>query len=221
VCGRFTQTSSPKVIAEIFHVLCVPELLPARYNVAPSQAVAVVRAIEGSRELAFLKWGLVPSWAKDKKLAPINAMAETAATKPMFRSAFKRRRCLIPADGWYDWQATGGTHKRPYFFSPKDGKPLALAGLWELWEYEGESLETCAILATDANEVAAPVNNRMPVILPADAYTDCLDPANQDAASLQDLLRSYPGDLLFARRVSTYVNNVKNQGPQCIQGVDV
>jgi putative SOS response-associated peptidase YedK len=219
MCGRFSLTSSSAVIAEIFHALNVPELLPARYNIAPSQDIAAVRQGASEREFAWLRWGLIPPWAKDKKLAPINAMAETAATKPMFRSAFKRRRCLIPADGWYEWQATGGTHKRPYFFGAKDGKPLALAGLWESWEHEGESLETCAILTTDANEVAAPVHNRMPVILPAEAHADWLDPANQDAASLQDLLRPFPADLLFARRVSTYVNNVKNQGPQCVEPV--
>jgi putative SOS response-associated peptidase YedK len=110
-------------------------------------------------------------------------------------------------------------HKRPYFFGPKDGKLLALAGLWESWEHEGEVLDTFAILTTDANEVAAPVHSRMPVILPAESYDAWLDPGNQDAASVQDLLRPYPGDLLFARRVSTYVNNVKNQGPQCIEPV--
>jgi putative SOS response-associated peptidase YedK len=129
--------------------VAVPELFP-RYNVAPTQQVAAVRTSEGGRELVMLRWGFLPKWSKDKKLAPINAMAETAADKPFFRSAFKKRRCLIPADGWYEWQGTG-KRKQPFFFGAKDGKPLALAGLWESCELDGELLDTCAILTTSAN----------------------------------------------------------------------
>jgi putative SOS response-associated peptidase YedK len=217
MCGRFTQTSSPKVIAEIFHVLGVPELLPARYNIAPSQPVAAVRAGASGRELAFLRWGLIAPWAKDAKLAPINAKAETAPDKPMFRSAFRKRRCLIPADGYYEWQATGGKAKQPYLFIPKDGKPFAFAGLWESAEPEGEKIESCTILTTDANELAAQVHKRMPVILPPEAYAEWLDPANQDAASVQGLLLPYPADSMRSYAVSTWINNPRHDDARCVE----
>jgi putative SOS response-associated peptidase YedK len=179
MCGRFTLYSSGDEIARAFAV-GVTELVP-RYNIAPTQSVAVVRARAGGRELAWLRWGLVPSWAKDAKIAPINAKAETAAERPFFRVALRQRRCLVPADGWYEWQGQG-KHKQPYFFAPTDGKPLAFAGLWETWGRAGEALATCAILTTAANELTAPVHDRMPVILPAEAYTAWLDPANQTLA---------------------------------------
>jgi putative SOS response-associated peptidase YedK len=217
MCGRFALYSSGETLADAFDRSSVPELQP-RYNVAPSQPVAVVRATPEGRELALLKWGLVPSWTRDKKLAPINAMAETAAEKPFFRSAMQKRRCLVPADGWYEWQPTGGKKKQPYFFWAKDGRPLAFAGLWESWEHEGELLDNCAILTTDANEVAAPAHNRMPVLIPPDSYARWLEMANQDVASLQDLLRPYPTETPFARPVSTLVNNPRNDDSQCIQG---
>jgi putative SOS response-associated peptidase YedK len=162
---------------------------------------------------------LVPAWAKDKKLAPINAKAETAADQPMFRAAFRQRRCLIPADGYYEWQARGAK-KQPYFFGPRDGLPFAFAGLWESRQGDGEKLETCALLTTEANELAADVHDRMPVILPPAAYGRWLDPGNQDVASLQELLRPYPARGWFARPVSTLVNNPRHDDPRCVQGVD-
>jgi putative SOS response-associated peptidase YedK len=143
---------------------------------------------------------------KDAKIHPINAQAETAATKPMFRSAFKKRRCLVPADGYYEWKKLDAKKKQPYFYGAKDGKLLAFAGLWEE--------DTFTILTTEANELAAQVHNRMPVILGPDAHDQWLDTENQD---VQDLLRPFPADLLFARKVSTYVSNAKNQGPQCVE----
>jgi putative SOS response-associated peptidase YedK len=203
-------SSSPAVIAEIFHALNVPELLPARYNIAPSQEVAAVRA---DRQFALLKWGLQPGWMKDAKIKPINAQSETAATKPMFRSAFKKRRCLVPADGWYEWKKLDAKRKQPYFFGPNDGKPLAFAGLWESFEDDGELVETCAILTTAANELVSQVHNRMPVILAPGDFDQWLNPANQD---VQGLLLPFPADALFARMVSTFVNKVQNQGPECI-----
>jgi putative SOS response-associated peptidase YedK len=213
MCGRFTLSSSPAVIADIFHALNVPELLPARYNIAPSQEIAAFRTGPEGRQFAFLKWGLQPGWMKDAKIKPINAQSETAATKPMFRSAFKKRRCLVPSDGWYEWQPTGGKKKQPYFFGPKDGKPLAFAGLWEAYEEEGELVETCAILTTAANELVSQVHNRMPVILAPGDFDEWLDPASPD---VQELLLPFPADALFARMVSTFVNKVQNQGPECI-----
>jgi putative SOS response-associated peptidase YedK len=209
-----TLSSSPAVIAEIFHALNVPELLPAHYNIAPTQEVAAVRDTPDGRELSWLKWDLIPSWAKDKRLAPINAQAEKAATKPMFCSAFKKRRCLVPSDGWFEWQPLDAKRKQPYFFGPRDGKPLAFAGLWESFENDGEQVETCAILTTAANELVSQVHNRMPVILAPGNFDQWLDPANQD---VQDLPRPYPADRLFVRPVSNYVNNVKNQGPQGVE----
>ena len=144
-------------------------------------------------------------------------MAETAATKPFFRGAMKKRRCLVPADGWYEWQPTGGKKKQPYFFGPRDCKPIAFAGLWESWEHEGELLDTCAILTTDANEVAAPVHNLIPVILPAEAIDAWLDPANQDVATVQSLLLTYPAYRMRSYPVSTWVNNPRHDDPRCIE----
>jgi putative SOS response-associated peptidase YedK len=157
----------------------------------------------------MLRWGLVPCWSAGK-VAPINAQAETAATKPYFRSAFKKRRCLVPADGYYEWKKLSAKQKQPFYYGPKDGKLLAFAGLWEE--------DTFTILTTTANELAAEVHNRMPVILPREVYDQWLDTASQD---VQDLLRPYPANRLFARPVSTYISNAKNQGPQCVEGVDV
>ena len=216
MCGRFALFSSGESVAEAFDLDDTPIIVP-HYNVAPTQTVPVVRTSPEGRELALLRWGLSPAWMKDAKIKPINAQAETAPTKPMFRSAFKKRRCLVPADGWYEWKATGGKHKQPYFFTAKDGKPLAFAGLWETWEHEGEVLDTCAILTTDANELAAPVHNRMPVILPAVAHDRWLTLGNQDVASLQDLLRPYPAEALSCRKVGTLVNNPRNDNPRCIE----
>jgi putative SOS response-associated peptidase YedK len=198
--------SSAEQVAEEFDLADTPIIVP-HYNAAPTQTLPVVRATTDGRELALLKWGLVPSWAEGKKMpAPINAMAETAATKPYFRGAFKKRRCLVPADGYYEWLKLDAKHKQPFFYGAKDGKPLALAGLWEG--------ETFTILTTEANELAARVHNRMPVIVPHVVYGVWLDPAYQD---VHDLLRPYPADLLFARKVSTYVSNAKHQGPECIE----
>jgi putative SOS response-associated peptidase YedK len=129
MCGRFVLYSSGETIAEAFDEAEVPELLP-RYNIAPSQPIAVIRTCPNGRELALLKWGLVPSWAKDAKMAPINAKAQTAAEKPFFRHAMRKKRCLVPANGYYEWKAEG-KKKQPYFFGPRDGKPIAFAGLWE------------------------------------------------------------------------------------------
>jgi putative SOS response-associated peptidase YedK len=217
MCGRFALYSSGDDIARAFAVEA-PDLRP-RYNVAPTQQIAAVRASEEGRKLVMLKWGLIPSWAKNKKLAPINAMAETAPDKSRFRSSFKKRRCLIPADGWFEWQGTG-KKKQPYFFGPKDGKPFSFAGLWATAELEGERIDSCAILTTEANDLVTPVNSRVPAILPAKSYDVWLDPANDDAAALQELLRPFRAEALFARKVGTLVNNARNEDPCCVQESD-
>jgi putative SOS response-associated peptidase YedK len=209
MCGRFVLYSSPNVLKQAFGLDDVPNLFP-RYNITPSQTIAAVHA---NRRFAFFAWGLSPGWMKDSKIRPVNAKAETAATKPMFRSAFGKRRCLIPADGWFEWLKVDFKTKRPYYYGAKDGKPLAFAGLWESFEEDGECVETCAILTTAANELVAEVHHRMPCILAPGDYDRWV------ARGGQELLKSYPSELLFARPVSGYVNTVRNQGPRCIESV--
>lgn len=190
-----------------------------RYNVAPSQSVAVVRQIADSsaRQLAFLKWGLVPSWADDPKIGyrMINARSETVATKPAFRSALKKRRCLIPADGFYEWQKQGKA-KQPFHFSMRTGEPFAFAGLWEHWHKGDHTIESCTILTTEANELVAPVHDRMPVILPPTVYDQWLDPTMTQADEVTDFLRPYDPSVMRAVPVSTVVNSPANDLPGCL-----
>jgi putative SOS response-associated peptidase YedK len=188
MCGRFILTVSAKDVADLFGLAEVPALEP-RYNVAPTQPVAAVRAdADGRRSLATLRWGLIAPWAKDAKHAAINARAETAADKPTFRHAFRKRRCLIPADAFYEWQKVG-RHKQPYLFKLRDGEPFAFAGIWEAWNGpDGEALESCAILTTEANELVRSVHERMPVILDPRHYAEWLDPGLTDPALFADWL---------------------------------
>jgi putative SOS response-associated peptidase YedK len=202
------------VLVEHFRVNALPDYVP-RYNVAPTQQVGVVRQIDpNQRQLAYMQWGLIPHWAKDPKIGSqmINARAETAAEKPAFRDAFRRRRCLVVADGFYEWKKTGGKTKQPYYIRMKDARPFGFAGLWERW---GE-LETCTILTTSPNELCAPLHDRMPVILGTSDYGRWLDPSQTDAAELQPLLAPYPADEMLAEPVSTRVNNVRNEDETCI-----
>src|ERR1700676_4923775 len=164
MCGRFFILASPGELADLFQLAGVPDLAP-RYNIAPTQPVAVVRAADQARELVRLRWGLIPSWSKDAKMAQINARSEPAAGKPMFRTAFRKRRCLIPASGFYEWKATGGKKKQPFCIRLADDKPFAFAGLWDRWEGPDGPVESCCILTTDANELVRPIHDRMPVIL--------------------------------------------------------
>ncbi len=220
MCGRFTQFHSAQAIAETFHLADVPELAP-HYNIAPTQAIATVRqpAPNAKRQFRFLRWGLIPSWSKDPAIGArlINARAETVAEKPSFRSAFRHRRCLILADGFYEWQRQDG-QKQPFYFHLQDHEPFAFAGLWEQWQSPaGEAVETCTILTTAANEVLEPVHDRMPVILPPDNYTIWLDPELQTVSQLQSLLRPYPADQMIAYPVSRAVNRTSFDDPDCIQ----
>jgi putative SOS response-associated peptidase YedK len=195
-----------------------------RYNIAPTQPIAVVRQqAEGdSRELLFCRWGLVPSWARDPKeyaAKCINARAETVADKPAFRAAFRQRRCLIPADGFYEWKALGaGKKKQPFYFTLKDSQPFAFAGLWELWHRPGgdEPLQTCTILTTDANATVRPVHERMPVFLDPKDYGRWLDPSRRDPGEMLELLQSYGGELV-SYPVSTRVNAAQHDDPECIE----
>jgi putative SOS response-associated peptidase YedK len=218
MCGRFTLKTSPARIARLLGLKSVPDFEP-RYNIAPSQPVLAVRLEpeRGEREAAFLEWGLIPSWAKEpgigNKLA--NARADTVAEKPAFRSAFKKRRCLVPADGFYEWQAGPGG-KTPYYFRMKDEGLFAFAGLWERWQQGAEPVESCTLITTEANGVVGPVHDRMPVILDSESFARWLDP-EQGVTALRAMLAPLPDDWLTAHPVSKLVNNPRNEGPKCIE----
>ena len=220
MCGRFALFHSAEAIAEAFRV--EPIDLPPRYNIAPSQPVAAIVQLhnEPKRKLHWLRWGLIPSWAKDPAIGYklINARAETASEKPSFRSAFKHRRCLIPSDGFYEWQRLEGSKskKQPYYFSLTDNTPFAFAGLWERWESkEGDIVETCTILTTDANDLVSPIHDRMPAILSPEDYNLWLDPNFTRSDSLQAMLKPYPAEAMKVYPVSSTVNSPKNDSPEC------
>lgn len=220
MCGRYTLKATPGVVADQFRFEELSDLTP-RYNIAPSQPVVSVRMNSGSttREGVMLKWGLIPSWAKDPAMGMklINARAETVAEKPSFRKAFRQRRCLVLADGFYEWQKEGQT-KQPYYIRMKDERPFAFAGLWEHWtDAEGNVLETCALMTTEPNEIMTPIHHRMPVILNPNAYDPWLDPTLQDVSRLTPLLQSYPAEEMMANPVSRVVNNARIDDPRCIE----
>jgi len=224
MCGRFTQTASPEVIAEQFKITNPPLFTP-RYNIAPSQLIAAIRIDPdtATRTLVMLRWGLIPSWAKDPKIGNqcINAKAETVAEKPSFRSAFKKRRCLVIATGFYEWQVQSRA-KQPIWIGLQSKRPFAFAGLWEQWKPpEGEPLETCTIITTEPNDLMAPIHNRMPVILSPASYNQWLDLSFQQIEPLKALLRPYPSEELTAYPVSTLVNNPRHDASQCLEPVSV
>lgn len=221
MCGRFTLRTPPGDLAEVFALFREPDWLQPRYNIAPTQQVLAIRFDEHAtpREPVMLRWGLIPSWAKDAKIGNslINARADTVAAKPSFRAAFKRRRCLIVADGFYEWKKLDDG-KQPYQIGLRNGKPFAFAGLWERWEKGAEPIESCAIITTEANDLMSPLHDRMPVILRPDDYDAWLDPSG-DAKALQGLLRPYPDDDLVAYPVSRAVNNPRNDRAECVEPV--
>lgn len=215
MCGRYTLSGGERALKREFGVHAGGSALLPRYNVAPSQAVPVVRRDpDGTRRLDMLRWGLVPGWARDRSIGNrlINARAETVAAKPAFRSAFQRRRCLIPADGFYEWRALAGA-RQPYWIGFSDRSLFAFAGLWERWKAaeDGPFLETCTVITTDANRVVATVHGRMPVILPPGAYDAWLDPAST-RESLGSLLRPCSDQRMVAYPVSRRVNDPRNEG---------
>ncbi|MEO8197960.1 MAG: SOS response-associated peptidase [Thermoanaerobaculia bacterium] len=228
MCGRYVLTTPGEVLAQIFDTAPPPEELLAaivpRYNISPTQQVPIVRhTAAGPRELALVHWGLVPHWAKDPVIGNrlINARAETAAEKPSFRDAMKRRRCLIPADGFYEWQKLG-KGKQPFLLRLRDGSTFAFAGLWSQWKNpeSGANLETCAILTTTSNELAATVHDRMPVILPPTTWNRWLDDAPQ-STPFTELLLSFPAEQLEAFPVSKRVNSPLHEGPENILPVEL
>lgn len=217
MCGRFALTAPASTITKVFQVDVLPEILP-RYNVAPSQQVTCVVEEDGERKIEQFRWGLIPSWAKDRKISykTINARSETVASKPSFRAAFRRRRLLVVADGFYEWKRSG-KQKLPFLIQIDGGRPFGMAGLWETWTdpETGEELRTATIVTCGPNDVMAPIHNRMPVILPSERWETWLDPKNQDPAMLQELLQPFPAERTGARRVSTHVNDARHQGPDC------
>ncbi len=216
MCGRFFLLASPPELADLFGLADVPDA-PPRYNIAPSQPVAVVRVADAGRELVRLRWGLIPPWSRDGKVAPINARSETAADKPMFRHAFRKRRCLIPASGFFEWMNTGAKKKQPFCIRLIDDKPFAFAGLWERWEGPAGPVDSCAILTTEANELVRPVHDRMPVILDRRHFDQWLAPKEQDAGALAPLLRPFAADRMRAYPVSPLVNSPRNDDARCLE----
>lgn len=216
MCGRYTMRAPANVIVDEFELPFMPPWAP-RWNVAPTQTVAAVRLTDTKREGVSLRWGLIPWWAEDVKKLPllINAKSESAATKPAFRAAFKRRRCLVLADGYFEWQRLG-KQKLPWYYTLRDERPFAFAGLWERWDRGETPVESCTILTTDANELAAAVHDRMPVILSRDDRHAWLDPEIEDVEALQQMLRPYPAAEMSARQVNPMVNKVENDVPECI-----
>jgi putative SOS response-associated peptidase YedK len=220
MCGRYTLTSAPEAIRALFRYAEQPNF-PPRYNIAPTQPIAIVRYVDGKRQFALVRWGLLPSWVKDPKAFSlvINARGEGVLDKPAFRAAMKRRRCLIPADGFYEWQKAG-ERKRPFFVHAKDGKPLAFAGLWESWQGpNGEEMETAAIVTTRANKTLSPIHERMPVIVPPEAFDLWLDAANVDAETAAALIVPSGEDLIESHEISTAVNRVANDNAALIEKV--
>jgi putative SOS response-associated peptidase YedK len=222
MCGRFTLSTPAEMVAEIFELANVPPLLP-RYNIAPTQPAPVIRLVPEAnrRELDALRWGLIPAWADDPGIGNrmINARAETVATKPAFRAAFKSRRCLVVADGFYEWQKLP-RGKQPFHIRMNDGAPFGMAGLWEHWEGpDGTAIETCTILTTDANDVVRPVHARMPVILAHADHGRWLDHRIREAAKLIPLFNPYPPQEMTACPVSKRVNSPANDGPSCIESI--
>lgn len=223
MCGRYTLTATNEELAEVFGLLDVPALAP-RYNIAPTQQVPVLRVLETSpqRLLHLLRWGLIPHWAKDRSIGSrmINARCESVDTKPAFREAFRRRRCLPLSDGFYEWQRLG-TKKQPYYIRRSDGQPFAFAGLWERWQGPDDAqIESYTILTTQPNDLVGPLHDRMPVILSPEDYDLWLDPKVQDAQRLTPLLRPCASAEFVADPVGTRVNSPANDDPACVVPLD-
>lgn len=218
MCGRYAITTAPESIRKLFGYGEQPNF-PPRYNVAPTQPIPIVRLEHGARRFALVRWGLIPSWVDDprKFSLVINARADSVLEKPAFRNAMRYRRCLIPADGFYEWRAVGAGPKQPYYIRARDGAPFAFAGLWESWSGpNGEEMESAAIVTTDANATLKPIHGRMPVILTPEAFEAWLDTRNVDAETAAQLLTPAADEVLEAYPISTAVNRVANDDASLI-----
>lgn len=217
MCGRFTLITDIKAIAQNFGVEATLNAMP-RYNVAPTQNVVAILNEDSSPHLALLRWGLIPAWAKDESIGSrmINARAETLAEKPSFKNLLRSRRCLVVADGFYEWKAEGKS-KTPMYITLADNKPFAFAGLWDHWkDAEGEEVQSCTIITTEPNDLMASIHNRMPAILRPGAYEDWLNPQLRDTDVLSHWLTPYPTELMKARPVSRLVNNPRNDSAELL-----
>jgi putative SOS response-associated peptidase YedK len=225
MCGRYSLTSPPELLATLFGLARAPSLSP-RYNIAPTQAAPVVRVRTGAAEkktrgMELLRWGLIPQWADDPAIGNrmINARAETINEKPAYRQAFRDRRCLVPADGFYEWQVLG-KGKQPHFIHRADNQPMAIAGLWERCEKAGpEPIESFTILTTSPNDLMRELHDRMPVIIEPEDFDRWMDPSVEDLDTLVRLLRPCAAGVLAAFPVGAYINNPRNEGPQCVEPV--
>lgn len=219
MCGRFGLFSSIELIRKILMLDDTPDYTP-HYNIAPTQPIAIVRRAPDSpqREWLAARWGLIPRWAKgiDPRFSMINAKFETVFEKPAIRQAIKSQRCLIPADGFYEWKKEG-KKKQPFFFHLQSGQPFAFAGVWEEWQGPDAPILSCSILTTNANAVVAPCHDRMPVLLPAEAHALWLDPQVQDPAILRPLLQPYPAESMTSHPVSPLIGKTTNDGPAWIE----
>jgi putative SOS response-associated peptidase YedK len=221
MCGRYTLVSNPEAIRALFRYGGQPNF-PARYNISPTQPIAVVRLFEGRREFALLRWGLIPGWVKDPRSFSLlfNARGESVLEKPAFQAAMRYRRCLIPFDGFYEWRQRG-KRKQPYYIHARNGGPMAFAGLWESWMGpNGEEMETAAIVTTTANLQLAPLHHRMPVILPPEAFELWLDNRNVDAETAAALIAPASEDLLAVHPVSEEVNRAASDSAALIEPVE-
>lgn len=222
MCGRFTLTVDPAELKEHYENASFPGQFAPRYNISPSQAVLAIPN-DGRNTADFFVWGLIPSWAKDPSIGNrmINARGETLAERPAYRGAYKYKRCLIPADGFYEWKGQPGTKaKTPYFIHLKNGIPFAFAGLWDEWNAaDGAPIRTCTIITTSPNPLMAPIHDRMPVILRPEDYSDWLDPAPRAATSLQRLIAAFPAEQMEAYPVSALVNSPSNDRAELLQPV--
>jgi putative SOS response-associated peptidase YedK len=225
MCGRYRLSRRKQIIEEYFGSVSGEDDWTPRYNIAPTQSVPVIRQNpeEPRRELSLLRWGLIPSWAKDPSGSTqmINARSETAATKPAFRDALTNRRCLIPADGFYEWQRRGEA-KQPYCFEVNGGELFAFAGLWDRWrDPSGQWLKSCSILTTTPNAVASSVHDRMPVILDPDCYDLWLDPGMHDMPAISDMLKAYDDQMMRCYPISKRINHVANDDEACSAPVEL
>lgn len=219
MCGRFALEDDGTAVAQQFELATAEPMAP-RYNIAPTQPVAAVALQKnGERGLTHFQWGLIPSWARDIKMGArmINARSETAAEKPAFRAAFKRRRCLIPMTGFYEWQKQNGGAKQPMYIHPQDEALFAAAGLWEQWQSDdGSEILSCTILTTTANKLMETIHDRMPVFVSREDYDLWLD-EEAPLPAVQAILKPYPAERMATYPVSAYVNNPRNEGEACVE----
>lgn len=224
MCGRYTTLYTFPELSKLIQFICFEQEVVKRYNIAPTQDAPVIKSHEqGEKVLKLLRWGLIPSWAKDKKIGSslINARAETILTKPSFRSAFYSRRCVVPISGFYEWQKIHGegAHKQPYYITLKSGEPLLLAGLWETWESSAEqSIESFTIITTSANKLIKNLHDRMPVILNPKDVDIWLNPKTPQQ-TLLSFLTPHLSESMTLYPISSYVNSPRNEGPQCVEPI--